>query len=183
METRKLIFITGGVRSGKSAFAEQLAAAHAQRLGSGLHYIACGIPSDKEMQERVKRHRQNREQSWNTWEQPIYVSHIANQFTRQDVVLLDCVTTLLNNYLFQEEWNDQNKVLQRIKEDITALSSQASEVLVVSNEVLQDIPYEDTLTLNYQAILGSVHQQIVKMANTAILVESGIPLVKKGRLK
>ena len=186
METGKLIFITGGVRSGKSTFAEQLAIKHARETDNNLHYIACGIPSDEEMQERIKRHQQDREQSrfsWKTWEQPVHLSHIANQFTNQDVILLDCVTTLLNNYLFQEAINDTHTVLELVREDITALCNHAGEVIIVSNEVLQDIPYEDELTQNYQAVLGNIHQQIAETANLAILVESGIPLVKKGRLK
>ncbi|GGP15252.1 bifunctional adenosylcobinamide kinase/adenosylcobinamide-phosphate guanylyltransferase [Oceanobacillus neutriphilus] len=186
METEKLIFITGGVRSGKSAFAEQLAVKHARETDSNLHYIACGIPSDVEMQERIKRHQQDRKQSgsvWRTWEQPVHLSHIARQFTRQDVILLDCITTLLNNYLFQEELNDANTVLEYIREDITELCNYAGEVIIVSNEVLQDIPYENELTRNYQALLGNVHQQSVERASLAILVESGIPLMKKGRWK
>lgn len=186
METGKLIFITGGVRSGKSAFAEQLAVGHAWETDSNLHYIACGIPSDREMQERIQRHQQDRKQSesaWRTWEQPVHLSHIANQFTGQDVILLDCMTTLLNNYLFQEEIIDAPTVLELVKKDIRALCSRAGEVIIVSNEVLQDIPYEDGLTLHYQKLLGNMHQQIVENAILAILVESGMPLVKKGRWK
>ncbi|MEK4298371.1 bifunctional adenosylcobinamide kinase/adenosylcobinamide-phosphate guanylyltransferase [Oceanobacillus sp. FSL W8-0428] len=186
METEKLIFITGGVRSGKSAFAERLAIKHALKTENNLHYIACGIPTDVEMQERIKRHQQDRRQSdftWRTWEQPIHLSHIANQFTGQDVILLDCMTTLLNNYLFHEGVDDTNTVLEYVREDITELCNHAGKVIIVSNEVLQDIPYKNELTRNYQALLGNVHQQIVENADLAILVESGIPLVKKGEWK
>lgn len=186
METGKVIFITGGVRSGKSAFAEQLAINYAEKTGSNLHYVACGIPSDKEMQERIRHHQHDRAQSrfaWKTWEQPVYLSHIAEQFTKQDVILLDCVTTLLNNYLLQKEIKSINAILELMREDVTTLCNYAQIVIIVSNEVLQDIPYENKLTLNYQEILGNMHQEIVKMANTAILVENGIPLVKKGRFE
>ncbi|WP_061840943.1 bifunctional adenosylcobinamide kinase/adenosylcobinamide-phosphate guanylyltransferase [Tetragenococcus halophilus] len=186
METGKVIFITGGVRSGKSAFAEQLAINHAEKTSSNLHYIACGIPSDKEMQERIRRHQYDRAQSsfsWMTWEQPIHLSHIAKQFTKQDMILLDCVTTLLNNYLFQKDIKNKNVALKLMREDITTLCNYAGIVIIVSNEVLQDIPYENKLTLNYQELLGNTHQEIVNIADSAILVESGIPLVKKGRLE
>ncbi|WP_040978226.1 bifunctional adenosylcobinamide kinase/adenosylcobinamide-phosphate guanylyltransferase [Oceanobacillus jeddahense] len=186
METGELIFITGGVRSGKSAFAEQLAIRRAQKTDSNLHYVACGIPSDKEMQERIQRHQQDRKQSgfsWKTWEQPVYLSHIANQFTTQDVILLDCMTTLLNNYLFQEKMYHENTVFEQVREDIAALCDYAGKVIIVSNEVLQDMPYEEELTWHYQRILGNVHQQIVKRADLAILFESGIPVVRKGRLE
>lgn len=184
MEKGELTFITGGVRSGKSAFAEHLATEYAQESGKNLHYIACSIPFDGEMQERILRHQEDRVHSgfqWDTWEQPKYITEIAERFTSQDIILLDCVTTLLNNYLFQQNMNDPNEALKLVVQDITSLCEQAGTVLVVSNEVLQDMPYTDEFTLDYQSILGNVHQQIVKLANTAILVESGIPIYKKGR--
>lgn len=185
MEKGELTFITGGVRSGKSAYAERLATKCAQESGKNLHYIACGIPFDGEMQERILRHKEDREHSdlrWNTWEQPTHLTEIAEQFTSEDIILLDCITTLLNNYLFQQNMNDPMEVSKLVVQDITSLCEQALMVLVVSNEVLQDMSFEDEFTRNYQSILGNVHQQIVKMANTAILVESGIPIYKKGRL-
>ncbi len=186
METGKLIFITGGVRSGKSAFAERIAIKHGNLLAKNLHYIACGIPFDREMQERIKRHQRDREQSgflWNTWEQPTKIKHIAQRFTKQDVILLDCVTTLVNNYLFQEKISSSAEVLQLVMEDVSTLSTYADELIIVSNEVLQDMPYSDAFTREYQVILGNVHQQIIAKADTAVLVESGIPIRKKGRLE
>lgn len=186
MEMEKLTFITGGVRSGKSAFAENLAIKHASRMNRNLHYIACGIPFDGEMQERIKRHQLDRKQSgffWTTWEQPTKLRDIAHQFSKQDIILLDCVTTLLNNYLFQERINSADAILQYVIEDIMMLSAQAGEIIVVSNEVLEDMPYDDALTLKYQSILGRVHQQVIAKAGIAILVEGGIPIWKKGRLE
>jgi len=181
MEKGKLIFITGGVRSGKSAFAEQLAMQSAD--GGELHYIACGIPFDLEMQERVKRHQEDRQQSganWKTWEQPTYLSEIAGHFTKQDIVLLDCVTTLLNNYLYKEEMTDTNDLISKIIQDINFLQKRTDKLIVVSNEVLNDIPFEDEHTRQYQYILGNIHQELVKQADQAILAESGIPVYMKG---
>lgn len=186
METGKLIFITGGVRSGKSAFAESIAVKHAGLLAKKLHYIACGIPFDREMQERIQRHQRDREQSgllWNTWEQPTKLREIAHRFTKQDIILLDCVTTLLNNYLFQERVSSIDEVLQLVMKDVSKLSKYAGELIIVSNEVLHDMPYTDALTLKYQSILGNIHQKIIARADTAVLVESGIPISKKGRLE
>ncbi|MDN6128096.1 MAG: bifunctional adenosylcobinamide kinase/adenosylcobinamide-phosphate guanylyltransferase, partial [Tetragenococcus halophilus] len=114
---------------------------------------------------------------------PIHLSHIAKQFTKQDMILLECVTTLLNNYLFQKDIKNKDVALELMREDITTLCNYAGIVIIVSNEVLQDIPYENKLTLNYQELLGNTHQEIVNIADSAILVESGIPLVKKGRLE
>ena len=184
MENEKLTFISGGVRSGKSSFAEYLATTRTEATEHRLHYIACGIPFDGEMQERITRHQVEREHSgfeWSTWEKAVNLVDIAHHFTDRDIILLDCVTTLLNNYLFKENITDQKQVIKLIMRDISSLCQQASEVIVVSNEVLNDLPYNEALTLNYQYILGNVHQQIVMVADTAILLESGIPIYKKGR--
>ena len=184
MEKEKLTFITGGVRSGKSSFAEHLATTCAETTGYRLHYIACGIPFDGEMQDRITRHQEDRGQSgfaWSTWEQAVNLVDIVHHFTNRDIILLDCITTLLNNYLFKQNINDPQQVFKLLKRDITSLCQQADEVIIVSNEVLQDLPYEDELTIKYQYILGNIHQHIVKIADTAILVESGIPIYKKGR--
>ena len=105
METApSLIFITGGVRSGKSSFAEKLAVKIAyRRTGGGLNYIATGVPFDTEMKERIKQHQQDRKTAkyqWKTVEQSINIGAIADRFNNRDILLLDCVTTLLNNELF-----------------------------------------------------------------------------------
>jgi adenosylcobinamide kinase/adenosylcobinamide-phosphate guanylyltransferase len=183
MEKGKLIFITGGVRSGKSAFAEQLAIHSANRDKGELHYIACGIPFDLEMQERVKRHQADRQQSgvsWETWEQPTHIDEIVSRFTKQDTVLLDCVTTLLNNYLYKENRTDTNDIISQVIQDIIPLQKQTNELIVVSNEVLHDIPFHSEQTRQYQYMLGNIHQELVKQAEQAILVESGIPVYMKG---
>ena len=79
-----IIFITGGVRSGKSQFAEKIAMERWQSSGSGqLHYIAAMQPSDSEMEKRISRHQEDRRQSgcqWKTWEQPISIGEIGFPF-------------------------------------------------------------------------------------------------------
>lgn len=185
MEKGELTFITGGVRSGKSSFAERLSIERTIETGNNLHYVACGIPFDGEMQERIDRHKADRIKSsflWKTWEQPTNLTDIASHFSSKDIVLVDCVTTLLNNYLFKDDIDDATYILKRVEEDITSLIEQGAEVIVVSNEVLHDTPYEDALTRNYQYILGNIHQRLVKAADHAILVESGIAICKKGRI-
>lgn len=185
MEKGELTFITGGVRSGKSAFAEQFAIKRAQKKQLKLHYVACGVPFDKEMKERIARHQKDRELSevqWNTWEQEVELATIASAFTNGDLILLDCITTLVNNYLFREENLKASEVLQLAEKDIGSIHEHAGEVILVSNEVFQDKPFQHVFTRNYQYILGKLHQQIVRLADTAIVVESGMPLWKKGCL-
>ncbi len=119
METApSLIFISGGVRSGKSSFAEKLALKIACEEGGGLHYIATGVPSDLEMKERIKKHQHDREAAkyrWITVEQSINIGAIADHFNNRDILLLDCVTTLLNNELFSSDHRWDPPFLESIK--------------------------------------------------------------------
>ncbi|RYG72403.1 bifunctional adenosylcobinamide kinase/adenosylcobinamide-phosphate guanylyltransferase [Lentibacillus lipolyticus] len=185
MEKGKLIFVTGGVRSGKSSYAESMAVAWSKQLASNLHYVACGVPSDQEMTERIARHQESRENalvSWETWECPYHLQDLANHFSKQDILLLDCVTTLLNNYLFACRIEKPEQALDYILTDIASLQEAAAGLIVVSNEVTQGILDEESLTKNYQYILGNVHQKIVEHADAAYLIENGIPIRKKGAM-
>lgn len=183
MEKGKLTFVTGGVRSGKSSFAEELATDWSRKLDANLHYIACGVPSDKEMRERIARHQENRSgasENFQTWECPYNLQHISSHFSKQDILVLDCVTTLLNNYLFNQHIDAPGAVIDYMLTDIFSLQKASGELVVVSNEVMQGITHQASLTRKYQYILGNVHQTIVAWADTAYLVESGISICKKG---
>ncbi|TRM12090.1 bifunctional adenosylcobinamide kinase/adenosylcobinamide-phosphate guanylyltransferase [Lentibacillus cibarius] len=185
MEKGKLIFVTGGVRSGKSSFAENMAINLSRQLEANLHYIACGVPSDEEMSERIARHRENRTNAsppWKTWECPYHLQRISNYFSKQDILVLDCVTTLLNNYLFECNMDEPDQVIDCISIDIASLKRASAGLIVVSNEVAQGIPNQEPFIRNYQSILGNVHQNIVNRADAAYLVENGIPICKKGAM-
>src|SRR5690606_24354243 len=97
-----LIFITGGVRSGKSTFAEQLAIEKASE--KTIHYFATSMRNDKEMLERIKKHRERRKKSkahWMTWEIEQDMSHLHKHIGHSEVILFDCLTTYVNNQLFR----------------------------------------------------------------------------------
>ncbi|WP_174734604.1 bifunctional adenosylcobinamide kinase/adenosylcobinamide-phosphate guanylyltransferase [Mesobacillus harenae] len=187
-DSSSLIFISGGVRSGKSSFAEKIAADEAALRKAGLHYIATAQISDTEMKERVAHHRTDRLNSghiWKTWEQPVRLLELANSFDSHDIVLLDCLTTLLNNEFFKADmqWKDhlfQECIIQSILAGITQIKSNCQLLIIVSNEVLNDSTQNNELVLTYQKMLGELHQHIVSMAEQAFLVESGIPLAMKG---
>ena len=85
----KLILITGGARSGKSTFAELLAA----YPGLPVVYIATAQVYDEEMALRVKKHREQRPIDWQLVEEPLHISSVLQQFKNyKGVLLLDCVT-------------------------------------------------------------------------------------------
>lgn len=188
METQALIFITGGVRSGKSTFAEQLAIQMAMDTGGTLHYIATGVPSDSEMRKRIEKHQRERAESpikWKTWEQSQHIDVLGAEFHHSDILLLDCLTTLLNNELFSsEDTGDefQDNVMNRILTGVEQLRKNASVLILVSNEVLHDCIRDSELVLDYSRLIGKMHQQIVRKADQAYLIESGIPVLMKGEV-
>lgn len=184
-----LIFITGGVRSGKSRFAEDLAEKIWRRQeDSKLHYIASMQKSDEEMASRIARHQEDRRKSglpWQTWEQPVGIGELVPFFHKHDVVLLDCLTTWLNNALFFSSNGWQNiefveKLFTDMCQEMTAISRQVRALIIVSNEVLHEPLDTNELIITYSRLLGTLHQWIVKNAREAYVVEMGIPVPMKG---
>lgn len=167
----KLIFITGGVRSGKSSFAEHYLM---DRLAKRNVYIASGVAVDSEMKERIKRHQLDRENysvKWVTFEQPQHFEQIVSQIQRGDGILWDCVTTWLANELYGGQIEEIEK---KLYEAIDELLEKAKIVVIVSNEVLDEplSNYEDTVL--YQSWIGRIHQKLVAMADHAFEMEYGL---------
>ena len=182
METKSsLIFVTGGVRSGKSSFAEGLATRYAQEERATLHYIATAVITDAEMEERIIRHKQNREAQkvkWNTYEKPVDMGELAAVFTKKDVILLDCLTVLVNNELFFQD-KQQEGIEGKLKKDLIELSRSCRYLILVSNEVTYE-PSLDPAVQKYCRILNRLHYFLVQHAYEAYLVENGIAQRKKG---
>lgn len=186
MEASSLIFITGGVRSGKSSYAEKTAIKRALKVEGTLNYIATGVRSDHEMEERIARHQKEREESpyaWKTWEKSTDIGSLAPFFHEKDVLLLDCLTTLLNNEFFSLHGDlDEaflEEVFHRILSGIKAIKSSCNQLIIVSNEVLFEPFSHNEMVLNYYRMIGKLHQRLVELANQAYLVEAGVPILMK----
>ncbi len=187
-----MIFITGGVRSGKSSYAERRAISLHKTRGGILHYIATGRVYDAEMAKRVAHHELVRQQSgaaWQVHERTNQIDELFLNFHKDDVVLLDCVTTLVSNELFgssdtsEEKWGDalfRNSIKTKLKQLFSIIAKSPWTAIIVSNELFNDLPTADEGTERYKQIVGDIHQHIVSLANEAILVEGGIPCWKKG---
>ncbi|ASK61854.1 cobinamide kinase [Virgibacillus phasianinus] len=191
MEEKKLIFITGGVRSGKSTFAENYATSFVKGNEGTLRYIATSRPSDREMTSRISIHQLQRLNSgfnWETLEFPFNMAKAASFVQQSDIVLLDCLTVLLTNELFRDGFSEniweqqdyQAKVMQLILEGIDAIRGKAKLLLIVSNEVLNEHITDRSLVQTYGRLLGMLHQELVRMSSEAYLVEAGIPILMKG---
>lgn len=191
MARSALYFITGGVRSGKSRFAEQMAIEWVEAYGGNLHYLACSRVFDEEMAKRVARHQQDREASpvsWQTWELSTDIERITKGTMPDSVVLLDCLTTLVDNELFTHESFTPDKpfeqaflqaIFAKIIDAVEVIRQQVACLIIVSNEVIQDVIFGDEFLKAYGGMLGTLHQEIVEQADIAYLVEWGVPVVKK----
>lgn len=192
MAKSALYFITGGVRSGKSQFAEQTAIEWVKTYGGNLHYLACSRVFDEEMAKRVSRHQQDRLTSpipWKTWEYSTDIARITRGINQDSVVLLDCLTTLVDNELFTHESFTPEKpfeqdflqtIFTKIIGAIKTIREQAACLIIVSNEVIQDLIFHDEFLKAYGGMLGTLHQEIVEQADAAYMVEWGVPVIKKG---
>lgn len=182
MSRGKLIFITGGARSGKSNFAEKMALS----LGKPVAYLATGQPLDKEMAYRIKKHKTKRSTEWETYEEPIEVSELVSSLGgEKEVILIDCLTLLVSNLLLREknkvgnpQWEE--KILLEI-EKLTEISYQVpAQIIIVSNEVGMGLVPDNPLGRVYRDILGRANSIIANKADEVFMMISGIPLKIKG---
>lgn len=179
-----LVFVTGGVRSGKSAAAE----AFVQKLMTNRAvYLATSRVTDHEMQERISLHQQQRNDSnlsWSTLEVPKDLSGIYSSIQETDVILLDCATNWLANELFtkEEKWQSHlkaNELFNKMVGVIHQLNKRCQHLIIVSNELFEESVLKGP-TFTYMKLLGRIHQEIVNQADLAICVEAGISCYYKG---
>ncbi|BCB03895.1 bifunctional adenosylcobinamide kinase/adenosylcobinamide-phosphate guanylyltransferase [Bacillus sp. KH172YL63] len=179
-----IIFISGGVRSGKSSLAEKIAASKRQP-GQPLIYLACGIDTDPEMRRRIQKHQHDRQlsdESWQTIECSGSLHEVVDSIPPDSIVLLDCVTTLLTNIMFAPDGKNGEEAYVDICQSIKMLMHKVRILVVVSNELFSDFPPEHKDVLSFLKILGSIHRSIVGLSTISIDMSAGIPDVKKGVL-
>ncbi|MBY0028238.1 bifunctional adenosylcobinamide kinase/adenosylcobinamide-phosphate guanylyltransferase [Priestia aryabhattai] len=180
-----IIFISGGVRSGKSRAAENMIQTFCTKRAV---YIATSRQTDKEMKNRIQLHQKERQAAntpWVTIEQSVELQKILPNIQSDDAVLLDCVTNWLANELFLTEKRWQTKegkqsVVCHMIEALDKLFAQSQTVVLVSNELFEAGLLEEP-TYSYMHMLGKLHQYIVEKADVAICVEAGLSRFKKGK--
>ncbi|MCM3636438.1 bifunctional adenosylcobinamide kinase/adenosylcobinamide-phosphate guanylyltransferase [Sporosarcina luteola] len=184
----KLTFISGGVRSGKSAYAEKLLVEGAATAEGRLVYIASGRAVDEEMRQRIEQHQLDRaDVCWTTIEQSVDLEEVLPFIQPNDFVLWDCLTTWLANELYMEQNNTycihikgcMEKKTARLYETVAAIREKASHFIIVSNEVLDEPASTYDETRKYCEWIGQLHQHIVKLADDAIEMDCGLPLYWK----
>ena len=176
---KEIVLILGGARSGKSAYAEQLAS----ESGGSVLYVATATAGDAEMAERIAAHRVARPATWRTLEAPLHVAeHLQANIPLESLILIDCITLLASNVLFSlpepvSEAGFQAALNQEISEIVQAFqASPARTLAIVSNEVGLGLVPEYELGRLYRDGLGRANQQIARVAQTVWLMVAGLPL-------
>jgi len=171
--------ITGGVRSGKSRFAEQLTLSH----GAPFCYLATAQALDGEMDERISRHRARRGVDWQTTEEPLALPQaLARLDGSYQAILVDCITLWLTNLLLVRERPDaelEESIIGNVHCLATTLRGMATPVVLVTNEVGMGIVPEHHLGRLFRDIAGQANQILAASCNEVYALISGIPLKLK----
>ena len=179
----KTILITGGARSGKSHFTQEFAL----RSGKAVLFVATAVAGDEEMRQRIEEHRRTRPTAWSTLE---VTTHVGNQILQKiggaQVVIVDCITLLVNNIFSQ--YADQtgkqvnaslveNEVTSEINELVDCVNRlDASSFIIVTNEVGMDLVPANKTGRLYRDLLGKANQFLAQRADEVYLMVAGLPL-------
>lgn len=164
-----IIMVIGGIKSGKSSFAIKYA------LGRGYRkkaFIATGVPFDEEMKEKIEKHKRERSELFDTFEEPIDVISVLDRIDSEyDVAIFDCLTTYLGNlYHYQLDVESYIDPLMR------RLNSMKTDIIIVTNEVGLSIVPESKLARSYAETLSRINATLAQMANEVYLMIAGIDI-------
>ena len=180
---RTISLVLGGARSGKSAFAQQLASDSGKRV----LFVATGVATDAEMEARIAAHRAARPAAWRCVEAPAGVRKaIGSESADHGVVLVDCLSFLVSNVLIAADGTagvDEAPmwalVAREIDELLAVVAKQRADLIVVSNEVGMSLVPDNQLGRLYRDVLGRANQKLAAEADAVYLMVAGLPLTVK----
>lgn len=182
-----IILCSGGARSGKSEFAEQLALS----LKGRKAYVATGQAFDDEMKDRIKKHQLRRGKEWITFEIPLHLHENWEQIKNvSDVILIDCLTMFTSNHVFAHgdinTQEDANRIESIILEELRLLleeinNSNDKTVIFVTNEIGLGIVPENKLARYFRDITGRINREVASAANRMYLTISGVTIELKSQ--
>jgi adenosylcobinamide kinase / adenosylcobinamide-phosphate guanylyltransferase len=179
----RIVLVTGGCRSGKSAYAQQLA----ESLPSPRLFVATCPVTDDEMRRRIEQHRQaRRDRGWETVEEQVDLAGVFRRHAEQSVLLVDCVTLWVNNLMYDAERESrplsEADVAERCEEMLAAADGCRGTVSFVTNEVGLGVVPENAQARLYRDLIGRANQTIAARADAVTLVCCGIPLHLKEKM-
>jgi len=161
-----VILFTGGMKSGKSRCAEE----RALKYSPPRLYVATGVVIDKDMEERVKKHKKRRMGLFDTVEEPVKLSTLLDR--DYNIIMFDCLTFWYNNLLYYLE-KEKDRLLE-LEAFVNKLSKVKKNVILVTNEVGWGIIPENALARKFIDFAGRANQKIQAVCNEVYLVVSGI---------
>lgn len=179
----RIMLITGGCRSGKSAYAQQMA----ESLPAKRLYVATAPVTDEEMRQRIERHKlARRDRGWETVEEQIDLVGVFERHREHHVVLVDCVTLWVNNLMYRAEQEsrelDEADVAKQCEAMLDAVEACPGTAIFVTNEVGLGVVPENATARRYRDLIGRANQVIGARADTVTLVCCGIPLHLKQKI-
>ena len=166
-----LTFITGGARSGKSRYAQELAL---QRSPQPV-YVATARIWDADFMERIDRHRMHRGPEWVTLEEEKALSRLP---LAGKVAVIDCITLWVTNFFLDTHYNVE-ACLEACRQELDKLLQQDADLIVVSNEIGMGLHADTEAGRKFTDLHGWINQYIAARANRVIFMISGVPLTVK----
>jgi adenosylcobinamide kinase/adenosylcobinamide-phosphate guanylyltransferase len=164
----KMTFITGGARSGKSRYAQQLALS---RSGNPV-YVATARIWDAEFGQRVERHRQDRDERWTLLEEEKWLSRLPLE---GKVAVIDCITLWITNF-FSDLKYDVEACLAACEREVEGLLGQDTQLIMISNEIGMGLHADTESGRKFLDLQGWINQSLAAKADEAIFMVSGLPL-------
>ena len=172
----KIVLVTGGCRSGKSAYAQRLA----ESLPSRRLFVATCPVTDEEMRLRIEAHQQARlDQGWETVEEQVELATVFRRHGECEAVLVDCLTLWVNNLMHYAEQAGRSisewDIAEICRETLMPARQRRGTVIFVTNEVGLGVVPDNAVARRYRDLLGRANQTIAAEADTVTLVTCGIP--------
>jgi adenosylcobinamide kinase/adenosylcobinamide-phosphate guanylyltransferase len=171
---RDVTLVLGGVRSGKSRYALQLAA----RAQNVTFLATAERREDEEMQRKIERHRAERPEHWTTIEEPLDLTGAIGSVSNCDLLLIDCLT-LFAGKLLDVHGENFPAIATRVDALCAALKTPPCSVVLVSNEVGSGVVPAFELGRRYRDLLGEINQRVAAIADHVVLMVAGLPLTLK----
>lgn len=168
-----LTLITGGARSGKSRHALELASRYSRKT-----FIATAEAFDSEMQERIRKHQQERGTSFTTIEESINLADAIKKIPGgTEVAIIDCLTVWAGNLMHKHKGDHTS--FQEIDSFLQTLPNAPCDLIIVTNEVGMGIVPENKMARQFRDLAGTINQQVAHLADSVILTVCGIPMMIK----
>lgn len=182
------MMVTGGARSGKSAFAEKTA----RESGLSVGYIATAVATDTDMRARIERHRAQRPAEWPTFElyRGFTLLEEDARFSGCGLLILDCLTTLVTNHMVdsgldfdvcasEEADRLEGTIIKEVDALLELTARCGKRLIIVTNEVGQGVVPAYRMGNLFRDMAGRLNAHVARRADEVVCMISGLPLKLK----